>query len=100
MMGLQLYGYRLVPDRRRDADGHVRGLVPGDVLRQNQALILVLHKGELKERPAVGCGLSDMLLDDDPLLWRSVIREQMEMDGQSVAKVAITTTGVVLDAEY
>ena len=31
-------------------------LALGDTLRQNQALLLLLHKGELKERPSVGVG--------------------------------------------
>ena len=32
-------------------------LFVGDVLRQNQALVLSLHKGELKENPSVGVGI-------------------------------------------
>ena len=47
----------------------------GDTLRQNQALLLTLHKGELKERPSAGVGLSDMLLDNDPIYWRTEIKE-------------------------
>ena len=46
----------------------------GDTLRQNQALLLTLHKGELKE--------------------------QLEMDGQTVAKVRITEKGVEIEASY
>lgn len=75
-------------------------MVLGDVLQQNQALILTLHRGELKESPAVGVGISDMLLDHDPLLWRSRIREQLEMDGQTVNDIKITTNGVTIDASY
>ncbi len=75
-------------------------LLVDDVLRQNQGLILSLHKGELKENPAVGVGIHDMLLDNDPIYWRTQIKEQLEMDGQSVAKVAITTTGISIKAKY
>ncbi len=75
-------------------------LALGDTLRQNQALLLTLHKGELKERPSAGVGLSDMLLDNDPIYWRTEIKEQLEMDGQRVKKVSVTTTGVEIDAEY
>lgn len=92
-----------VPDInvKRDADGRiVQGLVVGDILRQNQALILVQHQGELKERPAVGCGIAGMLLDNDPLYWRSLVREQLEMDGQKVVDIKITTTGIAIDAQY
>ena len=76
------------------------GLATGDTLRQNQALLLMLHKGELKERPSAGVGLSDMLLDNDPLYWRTEIKEQLEMDGQTVKSVSVTTTGVEIEATY
>lgn len=86
---------------RYGPDGKItEGLQVGDTLRQNQALILVLHKGELKERPSTGCGIEDMLLDNDPMYWRSLIREQMEMDGQTVSKVAVTKTGITIEATY
>lgn len=81
-----------------DKDKH--SLVTGDILRQNQALIMMLHKGELKERPAVGVGISDMLLDNDPIYWRTSIKEQMEMDGQRVTSVKITRTGIELNSNY
>ncbi|MBO5428059.1 MAG: hypothetical protein J5996_06500 [Prevotella sp.] len=75
-------------------------LAVDDILRQNQAFILALHKGELKERPAVGVGISDMLLDHDPIFWRTAIKEQLEMDGQRVGSVRITHTDIHIDAEY
>lgn len=75
-------------------------LAVDDILRQNQALILTLHKGELKERPAVGVGISDMLLDNDPIYWRTAIKEQLEMDGQRVGNVKITHTGIQIEATY
>ena len=75
-------------------------LATGDTLRQNQALLLMLHKGELKERPSAGVGLSDMLLDNDPIYWRTEIKEQLEMDGQTVAMVRITEQGVEIEASY
>ncbi len=72
----------------------------GDILRQNQALLLSLHKGELKENPAIGVGISDMLLDNDPIYWRNQIKEQMEMDGQTVSKVKLTQTGITIESTY
>lgn len=75
-------------------------LAIGDILRQNQALLLMLHKGELKERPAAGVGISDMLLDNDPIYWRTQIKEQLEMDGQRVGSVKITRTGIQIEATY
>jgi len=85
----------------RDEEGRIiEGLALGETLPQNQALILTLHQGELKEAPAVGCGISDMLLDHRPLFWRARIREQLEMDGQTVHSIKITTTGIHIDARY
>ncbi len=92
---------------RYDGNGNVLepvvrngSMAVGDTLRQNQALLLTLHKGELKERPSAGVGLSDMLLDNDPIYWRTEIKEQLEMDGQTVAKVRITEKGVEIEASY
>lgn len=102
MIGIQLSSnyeprIRLV----RDEEGRIlEGLTLGETLPQNQALILTLHQGELKEAPAVGCGVSDMLLDNQPLYWRARIREQLEMDGQTVDSVKITTSGISIDAHY
>jgi len=84
-----------------DGDGQiVDGLTIGDTLRQNQALLLALHQGELKELPSTGCGISDMLLDHDPIYWRTSIREQLEMDGQKVSKVRVTKTGIEIESTY
>ena len=102
MIGIQLTAdyephIRLV----RDEEGRIiEGLALGETLPQTQALILTLHQGELKEAPAVGCGISDMLLDHRPLFWRARIREQLEMDGQTVNSIKITTTGIHIDARY
>ena len=75
-------------------------LALADTLRQNQALLLLLHKGELKERPAVGVGISDMLLDNDPIYWRTSIKEQLEMDGQRVSSVKIMRDGIQIESTY
>lgn len=101
MRGIQLEDYEPAISVVRDGTGKiVEGLCVGDILRQNQALLLVLHPGELKERPSTGCGIADMLLDNDPMYWRSLIREQLEMDGQQVSKVKVTRTGITIEATY
>ena len=93
--------YDLVMRVTRDAEGRIlSGVAVGDTLAQNQALIIGCHRGEFKEQPAVGAGISDMLLDHDPLAWRTVIREQLEMDGQAVDEVAVTCTGIRVKAGY
>lgn len=98
---LDFSDYELIPDVQKDTNGRVLcGLAIGDILRQNQALLLELRKGELKEWPVLGVGIGDMLLDDDPAYWRAEIREQMTLDGQNVEHVSISTTGVTLRATY
>ena len=101
MKGITLKDYEAVIQPHRGPDGKIiSGLVIGDTLHQNQALILHLHKGELKERPMAGCGISDMLLDNDPIYWRTLIREQLEMDRQTVTNIKITTKSIEIDAQY
>ena len=101
MNGIQLKDFTPVIRVRRDEQGKITsGLQVGDTLRQNQALILALNKGELKERPSVGCGIADMLMDHDPLYWRTLIREQLEMDRQKVNNIRITPKGIDIDTTY
>ena len=102
MNGMQLdKDYDLDMKITRDAEGKIlSGVAIGDTLAQNQALIIGCHQGEFKEQPAVGVGISDMLLDHDPLAWRTVIREQLEMDGQTVDEVTVTNKGIKIKAKY
>lgn len=98
---LDFSSYEIAPAVQKDANGRVLcGFGIGDTLRQNQALLLELRKGELKEWPVLGVGIGDMLLDDDPAYWRAEIREQMTLDGQNVEHVSISITGVTLRATY
>ena len=101
MTGIQLTDYDLTVDIRRDASGLiVSGLIIGDILHQNQALILVLHKGDLKSDVSVGVGIDRMLLDNERLTWTREIREQLEMDGQKVEDVRITDRQIIIKAAY
>lgn len=101
MNGIQLIDFDMAVDVRKDPSGKISdGLVIGDILRQNQALILRLHKGELKSDPSVGAGISDMLLDHNVMIWKKEIREQMELDGQKVSSVVITETDIMIDSRY
>ena len=72
----------------------------GEITPQNQAIIIQCHKGEIKENPALGVGISDMLLDQDPLYWRTRIREALELDGQVVELIKLSTSEVLINAHY
>lgn len=101
MNGIQLTDFELSIKPKKDAEGKITaGLQVGDILYQNQAIILCAHQGELKENPAIGCGISDMLLDNDPIYWRTRIREQLEMDGQTVSSVRLKQTGIEIESTY
>ena len=101
MTGIQLIDYDIAVDVQRDASGLITsGLVLGDILHQNQALILVLHKGDLKSDVSVGVGIDRMLLDNERLTWTREIREQLEMDGQKVESVIVTDKTIKIDASY
>lgn len=101
MTGIQCIDYDLAIDVHRDNAGRISGgLVLGDILYQNQALILALHKGDLKSDVSVGVGIDRMLLDNERLTWTREIREQLELDGQKVDNVQITDKEIIIKAKY
>lgn len=101
MKGIQLTDFQVAINPQTDTNGKiVSGFVVGDILHQNQAILLSMHKGELKERPEMGVGISDMLLDNDPVYWKSQIRESLEMDKQTVDKIVLTQTKISIDSHY
>ncbi len=101
MNGIQLIDYDIDIKPVRDKNGRIiSGLVVGDILHQNQAIILSIRKGELKESPSVGVGLTDMLLTHDLTAIKNEIRQQLELDGQTVEKIVVTPTQVAIEAHY
>lgn len=101
MNGIQMTDYDLDIKVVSDASGRIQsGLVVGDILHQNQALILVFHKGDLKDDVSVGVGIDRMTLDNDRLTWTREIREQLEMDGQTVEDVKIENHTIKIQASY
>lgn len=72
----------------RDEQGLItQGIVIGDILEQNKALILITHPGEWKTNPTLGVGLDNMLLDHNYLAWRHRISEHFAMDGLVVTRL-------------
>lgn len=88
---------------QRDAAGLVaQGLEIGTTTFQNQALILQASKGEFKEYPTLGVGISDMIGDNETTGWRREIALQLESDGMKVESVEldIKNNKLIIDAEY
>ena len=101
MKGIQLIDFDLAIKVQKDKFGKIiSGLVVGDILHQNQALLLSMRKGELKENPSVGVGLSDMLLSHNLTEIRNEIKQQLELDGQTVDKIILTPTKIGIEAHY
>ncbi len=101
MKGIQLTDYDLDVNVVYDESGRISsGLVVGDILHQNQALILLFNKGDLKDDVSVGAGVGRMVLDNDRLTWSREIREQLEMDGQKVEEVIVTDKEIKIKASY
>lgn len=101
MKGIQLTDYDLDIKVQRDRSGRIiSGVQVGDILHQNQALILSIRKGELKENPSVGVGVADYLLSEDLNALQNEIRQQLEMDGQTVTSVTVAEDAIVIDSKY
>lgn len=80
-------------------NGH---LCLGETLPQNEFLLLMCSKGEIKEAPLIGVGISDMLNDNDILSWKRKIRDGLKADGMKVEQIAIAKDGHIqsLVAKY
>lgn len=101
MNGIQMVDYDLHIKVVNDASGRIlSGLVIGDILNQNQALILSFNKGDLKDDVSVGVGIDRMMLDNDWLSWQREIRDQLEMDGQKVESVVVDKKTIKIKASY
>lgn len=94
--------YDLQVIAKRDGTGRIiSGLQLGNTLYQNQALILIFQPGEVKLNPLIGAGIEDMLNDQDYLVWRRRIRQQLELDGQLVTGVRFSADrNLIIDAAY
>lgn len=86
---------------QKEKDG-LKGIQIGNTAWQNQYILLRAHKGELKEYPVLGVGISDITNDNDAAEWNRTIREQLEKDGFSVKKVSFEkdTMNLKIEAEY
>lgn len=75
----------------RNSDGLIeQGIVVGDVMSQNQALILSAYPGEFQFSPTLGVGLTDLMMDEDYLRFRHKIREHFAKDGLKVKSLELS----------
>lgn len=87
---------------KRDTDGKIlNGLTVGNILNQNQGLILIAHPGENKFNPNLGVGITNVLLSQDYLGYRHKIRQQFSLDGLNVIKLDLyNNKPLLIDANY
>lgn len=91
---------KVVP--KRNSDGLIiSGMVVGETLYQNQALILLVQPGEIKEKPTMGVGLGNGIFDEAFSSWRRKIWQKLELDGQLVKDVVVGhNENIKIDASY
>ena len=76
------------------------GIEIGDTLEQNEMLLLAMQKGESKEHPLLGIGISDMVNDDNMLDWQWRIVEGLAIDGIKVKELQINNDTINITAGY
>ena len=76
-----------IDPRRNDQNVYVQGLQVGEVTIQNQAAILQAMKGELKEYPTLGVGITNIANDHETTGWAREITAQLKADGMRVNDV-------------
>jgi hypothetical protein len=86
----------------RDKNGIItQGLVIGDITFQNQEIIVVSEKGEIKHAPTKGVGIQSYLDDEMPDNLLRAIRTELAVEGMQVNKVSIDAKGLLeIDAKY
>ena len=68
---------------------------------QQQKAIITTEKGEWKEHPEVGVGISQMLADDLYTETLIEIKKQLEYDGMQINDVALQEGGkLLIDGTY
>ena len=75
--------------------------VMDDATLQHQEHIILAHKGEYKEQPEVGVGITDALMTEQPNAILTQIKRQLEYDGMIVAQLRFNEDeSIDLDAQY
>ena len=86
-----------------DANGDMitgSDLATGDATRQNQWMIIVSHKGDWKQHPLTGVGISAWLKDENIAGLKAEIKEQLKADGMKISKLTINQAEISIDATY
>ncbi|SCY94614.1 oxidase [Flavobacterium caeni] len=92
-------------DIRTDENGDLL-IVDGDLVidvsdDQHQEHIIIADKGDFKETPELGVGITNLLSDDDPMSILIEIKKNLEYDGVKVRNVKFSEDSkIIVDGEY
>lgn len=93
--------FTFVTDIVKDNDGKVvSDLVIGDITYQNQGIILLASKGEIKEDPTKGVGIHSYLEAHDGEGLAREVRSEFVKDGMTVEKITVNIPSVTTSAHY
>lgn len=93
--------FSFITDIVKDENGVVTNdLVVGDITYQNQSIILLASKGEVKEDPTKGVGVHNYLEGNNGESLAREIRSEFVKDGMTVEKVSINIPTVQTVAYY
>ncbi len=86
----------------RNTEGLItQGVVIGNTLEQNKALILLAQPNEFKGNPTLGVGITDIALSTDLLVYRHKVREQFAVDGLKITKLDLYDIDTIkIEAHY
>lgn len=80
-------------------------IVVGESTEQHQKHLLLAQKGDFRQHPQIGVGLSDFLNDDALRDLPAAIQKEFENDGMKVKKINVIKKendkmGLKIDASY
>lgn len=86
---------------QRDESGLIiSDLEIGDTTYQNQKLLLLCNKGEVKEFPTSGVGVQNYLEDNSAEELAREIRKEFSDDDMVISKIIINIPSLEIEAEY
>lgn len=93
--------YDIILNENNDLDIENGDFVIGKADNQHQKHILIATKGEYKEFPELGVGISKMLSDDDFTDMLIEAKKNLQYDGMDVENISFNKSGkLIIDGKY
>lgn len=77
-------------------------LAMGDTMAQNEYILLMAQRGDIKEYPAMGAGIADMVGSNSRAEWQRKVRDALLDDGMDVKSLVFDAEGNIttLNTQY